>query len=81
MNSRAQLNIKIDKELLKLVKRKALTSSFNMGDYVNNLLKCYLTNLEIRNYLIKRTDKLNKIENKLLKAQKLIDHIIIENKK
>jgi len=80
MNSRAQLNISINKELIKSIKQKALKSNINTGTFVNNLLKCYLTSLDLSISSTKTKSKLKEIENKLLQAQILIENIIIDNK-
>ena len=73
MSSRTQLNINIDSDLMKQIKNNAVQSEMSIGNYVNILLKCYLTNkdLEDRNEI--KMERLNKIESKLTQINNYLD--------
>ena len=65
MSIGTQLNINIDSNLLKKIKQKAVEAEMNIGDYVNTLLKCYLTNKDLEDHNEIKMERLNKIESKL----------------
>ena len=73
MVTRTQLNINIDSNLLKKVKQKALELDMNFGDYVNSLLKCYLTNKDLEDHNEIKMERLNKIESKLTLINNYLD--------
>ena len=75
MVTRTQLNINIDSNLLKKVKQKALESDMNIGDYVNSLLKCYLTNKELENNNAINLKRINEIEAKLMLINNILDKL------
>ena len=60
-----QLNINIDSNLLKKIKQKAVESDMNIGDYVNIILKCYLTNKDLDNNNAINHKRINRIEEQL----------------
>ena len=68
-----QLNINIDSNLLKKVKQKAVELDMNIGDYVNSLLKCYLTNKDLENNNAINLERIKKIEEKLTLINKNLD--------
>ena len=81
MTIRRQLNINIDSNLLKKIKQKAVESEMNIGDYVNSLLKCYLTNKDLENSNAINLARINDIEEKLILINKNLDEIkTIKNK-
>tara|TARA_B100000579_G_C22274037_1_gene595154 strand:+ start:219 stop:461 length:243 start_codon:yes stop_codon:yes gene_type:complete len=65
MIARKQLNINIDANLLKKIKQKAVESDMNIGDYVNSILKCYLTNKDLDNNNAINHKRINRIEEQL----------------
>lgn len=65
MSTKRQLNINIDSNLLKKIKQKAVESEMNIGDYVNSLIKCYLTNKDLENNNEINLERINEIEAKL----------------
>ena len=65
MSIRTQLNINIDSDLMKQIKNNAVQSEMSIGNYVNILLKCYLTNKDLENHNEIKLERLNKIESKL----------------
>ena len=75
MVTRTQLNINIDSNLLKKVKQKALEQDMNIGDYVNSLLKCYLTNKELENNNAINLKRINEIEAKLILINNNLDKL------
>ena len=75
MTIRRQLNINMDSNLLKKVKQKALESDMNIGDYVNSLLKCYLTNKELENNNAINLKRINEIEAKLMLINNILDKL------
>ena len=50
MSIRTQLNINIDSNLMKQIKNNAVQSEMSIGNYVNILLKCYLTNKDLEDH-------------------------------
>ncbi len=76
MTNRSQLNINIDPQLLKLIKHCALKSDMTIGDYINNIIKCYLTNKDLQAISIDNENRLNKIEKKLLETNQLLKQLI-----
>ncbi len=76
MSSRSQLNINIDPDLLKQIKHCALKAEMTIGDYINNIIKCYLTNQDLQAINSSSEDRLKKIEEKLLKTTILLNQII-----
>ena len=75
MVTRTQLNINIDSNLLKKIKQKALELDMNFGDYVNSLLKCYLTNKELENNNAINLKRINEIEAKLILINNNLDKL------
>ena len=73
MSIRTQLNINIDTDLMKQIKKKAVQSEMSIGSYVNILLKCYLTNRDLEDHNKKKLERINKIENKLTDINNYLD--------
>ncbi len=67
MTIRTQLNINIDSDLMKQIKKNAVQSEMSIGSYVNIIIKCYLTNKDLENHNEVKLERLNKIESKLTK--------------
>ena len=65
MSKRSQLNINIDPDLLILIKQCALKSGMTIGDFINNIIKCYLTDEDLKKSNINNEQRLNNIEKKL----------------
>ena len=65
MAIRTQLNVNIDPELLRLIKQNAIKSGITLTDYVNQVIKEYVSNEEINltNGLIE--NRIERIENEL----------------
>ena len=72
MTIRRQLNINIDTDLMKKIKQNAVKCEMSIGNYVNILLKCYLTNKDLEDHNEIKMERLNKIESKLT----LINHYL-----
>ena len=70
-----QLNINIDSNLLKKIKQKALNLDMSIGDYVNSILKCYLTNKELENNNANNLKRINEIEAKLILINNNLDKL------
>ena len=68
-----QLNITIDSDLMKQIKKYAVQSEMSIGSYVNILLKCYLTNKDLENHNEIKMERLNKIESKLTLINNYLD--------
>ena len=66
MSNRTQLNINIDSDLMKQIKKNAVQSEMSIGSYVNILLKCYLTNKDLEDHNEIKLERINKIENNKL---------------
>tara|TARA_Y100000766_G_C18356745_1_gene342130 strand:- start:78 stop:329 length:252 start_codon:yes stop_codon:yes gene_type:complete len=77
---RRQLNINIDSNLLKKIKQKALESEINIGEYVNSILKCYLTNKDLENNNENHLKRINEIEKKLIIINKDLDKLKLGKK-
>ena len=73
MSIRTQLNINIDSDLMKQIKNNAVQSEMSIGNYVNILLKCYLTNKELEDHNQIKMERLNKIESKLTQINNYLD--------
>ena len=78
MNNRTQLNINIDSDFFKQIKNKSIEAEMNLGEFVNKVIKCYLTEKELEsqsNFIRNRLDKiereLSNINNQLAKILKL----------
>ena len=76
MSKRSQLNINIDPDLLILIKQCALKSGMTIGDFINNIIKCYLTDEDQIKSNINNEQRLNNIEKKLSDIKKLLDKIL-----
>ena len=75
MSIRTQLNINIDSDLMKQIKNNAVQSDMSIGNYVNILLKCYLTNKDLEDHNEIKMERLNKIENKLTQINNYLDKL------
>ena len=75
MSIGTQLNINIDSDLMKQIKRNAVQSEMSIGSYVNILLKCYLTNKDLEDNNEVKLERLNKIESKLKQINNFLDKI------
>ena len=75
MSIRTQLNINIDSDLMKQIKNNAVQSEMSIGNYVNILLKCYLTNKDLEDHNEIKMGRLNKIENKLTQINNYLDKL------
>ena len=73
MTIRRQLNINIDTDLMKKIKQNAVKCEMSIGNYVNILLKCYLTNKDLEDHNEIKLERLNKIENKLTDINNYLD--------
>ena len=73
MSIRTQLNINIDSDLMKQIKNNAVQSEMSIGNYVNILLKCYLTNKDLEDHNEIKIERLNKIESKLTLINNYLD--------
>ena len=73
MSIRTQLNINIDSDLMKQIKNNAVLSEMSIGNYVNILLKCYLTNKDLEDHNEIKMERLNKIESKLTQINNYLD--------
>ena len=73
MRIRTQLNINIDSDLMKQIKNNAVQSEMSIGNYVNILLKCYLTNKDLEDHNEIKIERLNKIESKLKQINNYLD--------
>ena len=73
MSIRTQLNINIDSDLMKKIKKNAVQSEMSIGVYVNILLKCYLTNKDLEDHNEIKLERINKIENKLTDINNYLD--------
>ena len=88
MNNRTQLNINIDSDFFKQIKNKSIEAEMNLGEFVNKIIKCYLTEKELETQSNFNRDRLDKIElelsninnqlAKLKKNQKLFKDIFRE---
>ena len=77
MSIRTQLNINIDTDLMKQIKKNAVQCEMSIGSYVNILLKCYLTNKDLEDHNEVKLERLNKIEGKLTQINNYLDKFII----
>ena len=68
-----QLNINIDTDLMKKIKQNAVKCEMSIGNYVNILLKCYLTNKDLEDHNEIKLERINKIENKLTAINNYLD--------
>ena len=75
MSIRTQLNINIDKDLLKKIKQNAVKGEMSIGSYVNILLKCYLTNKDLENNNEVKLERINKIESQLTQINNYLDKL------
>ena len=73
MTIRRQLNINIDTDLMKKIKQNAVKCEMSIGNYVNILLKCYLTNKDLEDHNEIKMGRLNKIESKLTDINNYLD--------
>ena len=73
MSIRTQLNINIDSDLMKQIKKNAVQCEMSIGGYVNILLKCYLTNKDLEDHNEVKWERLNKIESKLTQINNYLD--------
>ena len=73
MTIRRQLNINIDTDLMKKIKQNAVKCEMSIGNYVNILLKCYLTNKDLEDHNEIKLEIINKIENKLTDINNYLD--------
>ena len=62
MNNRTQLNINIDSDFFKQIKTKSIEEEMNLGEFVNKIIKCYLTEKELETQSNFNRDRLDKIE-------------------
>ena len=76
MINRQQLNINITPELLKQVKQCAINAEMTVGDYVNNIIKCYLANQDLVNSNSKNSDRLTSLELKLEETKELLNLLL-----
>jgi len=76
MSKRSQLNININPDLLILIKQSALKSGMTIGDYINNIIKCYLTDEDLKRSNINNDQRLNNIEKKLSDITKSLNEIL-----
>ena len=70
-----QLNINIDSNLMKQIKKNAVQSEISIGSYVNILLKCYLTNKELEDHNEIKLERINKIEIQLTQINNYLDKL------
>ena len=75
MTIRRQLNINIDTDLMKKIKQNAVKCEMSIGNYVNILLKCYLTNKDLEDHNEIKMGRLNKIESKLTDINNYLDKL------
>ena len=75
MTIRTQLNINIDSDLMKQIKKNAVQSEMSIGSYVNIIIKCYLTNKDLENHNEVKLERLNKIESKLTQINNYLDKL------
>ena len=75
MTIRRQLNINIDTDLMKKIKQNAVKCEMSIGNYVNILLKCYLTNKDLEDHNEIKMERLNKIESKLTDINNYLDKL------
>ena len=75
MSIGTQLNINIDSDLMKQIKKNAVLSEMSIGSYVNILLKCYLTNKDLENNNEKKLERINKIESQLTQINNYLDKL------
>ena len=73
MTIRRQLNINIDTDLMKKIKQNAVKCEMSIGNYVNILLKCYLTNKDLEDHNEIKLERINKIESKLTQINNYLD--------
>ena len=76
MSKRSQLNINIDPDLLILIKQSALKSGMTIGDFINNIIKCYLTDEDLKSSNINNDRRLNNIEKKLSDITKSLNQLL-----
>ena len=65
MNNRTQLNINIDSDFFKQIKNKSIEEEMNLGEFVNKIIKCYLTKKELETQSNLYRDRLDNIEREL----------------
>ena len=75
MSIRSQLNINIDTDLMKQIKKNAVKCEMSIGSYVNILLKCYLTNKDLEDHNEIKLERINKIESKLSEINNYLDKL------
>mgnify|MGYP001255670670 CR=1 FL=1 len=75
MSIGTQLNINIDSNLMKQIKKNAVQSEMSIGSYVNILLKCYLTNKDLEDHNERKIERINKIESKLSEMNNYLDKL------
>ncbi len=76
MSKRSQLNINIDPDLLILIKQSALKSGMTISDFINNIIKCYLTDEDLKSSNINNDRRLNNIEKKLSDITKSLNQLL-----
>ena len=76
MSKRSQLNINIDPDLLILIKQCALKSGMTVGDFINNIIKSYLTDEDLKKSNLNNNQRLNNIEKRLSDITKSINQLL-----
>ena len=76
MSKRSQLNINIDPDLLILIKQSALKSGMTIGDFINNIIKCYLTDEDLKSSNINNDRRLTNIEKQISDITKSLNHLL-----
>ena len=80
MKNRTQLNINIDSDFFKQIKNKAIEEEMNLGEFVNNIIKCYLTEKELKTHSSFNRERLDNIERELFNINNKLAKIL-SNKK
>ena len=90
MKKRTQLNINVESDLIKKIKTNAIEEEMNLGEFVNDIIKCFLTAKELKNESSLNIDRLDKIECELFNisnqldkilSNKMLVHYLLENKR
>lgn len=76
MSKRSQLNINIDPDLLILIKQNALKSGMTISDFINNIIKSYLTDKDLKTSNLNNDQRLNNIEKRLSDITKSINQLL-----